>query len=278
MEQLTVAFEADATKVAHDVARATDTMRAQATTAADLTARIAGDAQAAAAASDEASASVQSVAAAAQELSASITEIGQRAQDSARTAGRATEEASAADGRVRALVQASEKIGQVVKLISDIAGQTNLLALNATIEAARAGEAGKGFAVVASEVKNLANQTAKATDEIGGQIGEMQGAIREAASAIAAIANTIGDINQSSAAIAAAVEQQGATTSEIARSVQKAADSTSSASATTRSVTGAITETNAAAARLKSEVGAVAGETASLTSRITSFIAGVKAA
>jgi methyl-accepting chemotaxis protein len=179
---------------------------------------------------------------------------------------------------VRALVQASEKIGQVVKLISDIAGQTNLLALNATIEAARAGEAGKGFAVVASEVKNLANQTAKATDEIGGQIGEMQGAIREAASAIAAIANTIGDINQSSAAIAAAVEQQGATTSEIARSVQKAADSTSSASATTRSVTGAITETNAAAARLKSEVGAVAGETASLTSRITSFIAGVKAA
>ncbi len=278
LEQLTAAFEAEATKVADGVANATGTMRDQATTAADLAAKIAADAQAAASASDQASSSVQSVAAAAQELSASIGEIGQRAQDSAKTAGRATEEASAADQRVRALVQASEKIGAVVKLISDIAGQTNLLALNATIEAARAGEAGKGFAVVASEVKNLASQTAKATDEIGGQIGEMQTAIREAANAIAAIGQTIGAINQSAAAIAAAVEEQGATTAEIARSVQQAADSTSSASATTRSVTQAIGETSAATDRLKSEVGSVTSETRSLAGRIADFIAGVKAA
>ncbi len=278
MEQLTAAFEAEATKVASGVANATGTMHDQANTAAELAARIAADAQTASSASDRASSSVQSVAAAAQELSASIAEIGQRAQDSAKTAGRATEEASAADTRVRDLVQASEKIGAVVKLISDIAGQTNLLALNATIEAARAGEAGKGFAVVASEVKNLASQTAKATDEIGGQIGEMQTAIREAANAIAAIGQTIGAINQSAAAIAAAVEEQGATTSEIARSVQQAADSTSAASATTRSVTQAINETSAATNRLKSEVGSVTTETRSLAGRIADFIAGVKAA
>jgi methyl-accepting chemotaxis protein len=278
MEALTAAFEADATRVAHEVAAATDTMRVQVAAAADLAGRIAADADAAAGASDAASANVQSVAAAAQEMTASISEIGRRAQESARTAGRASEQASAADARVRALVDASEKIGQVVKLISDIAGQTNLLALNATIEAARAGEAGKGFAVVASEVKGLATQTAKATDEIGGQIGGMQGAIREAAGAIAAIAATIGEINQSAAAIAAAVEEQGATTGEIARAVQQAADSTRSASATTRSVTGAIAETNAAATRLKHEVATVAGETASLTDRIGTFVADVKVA
>ncbi len=173
-------------------------------------------ATAVASATEEANSSVQTVASASEELAASIQEISRRVTESSEIAGDAMTAAGDTDARIKVLAEAAQKIGDVVKLISDIAGQTNLLALNATIEAARAGEAGKGFAVVASEVKSLANQTAKATEEIAGQIGGIQDATRKAVSAIEGISTTIGAVSQI-ATSSAAVEEQGAATKEIAR-------------------------------------------------------------
>jgi methyl-accepting chemotaxis protein len=169
---------------------------------------------------------VQTVAAAAEELSASVNEITRQVAEAARVAGRALEETRATDATMAELSDAATRIGQVVRLISDIAGQTNLLALNATIEAARAGDAGKGFAVVASEVKNLAAQTAKATEEIAGQIGGIQGAAQGAVRSIQGIGAVVTEINEVANAIAAAVEEQGAATREIARNVAEAASGT----------------------------------------------------
>ena len=181
-------------------------------------------------AASSASSNVQTVAAAAEELSASISEITRQVSEAARIAGRAVEEARRTDDTVQGLAEGARKIGDVVKLISDIAGQTNLLALNATIEAARAGEAGKGFAVVASEVKNLAAQTGKATEEIAAQIEAIQGSTTEAVTAIGAIGKVIDEIAAIASAIAAAGEEQGAATAEIARNVQQAAAGTAEVS------------------------------------------------
>jgi murein DD-endopeptidase MepM/ murein hydrolase activator NlpD len=164
---------------------------------------------------------VQTVAAAAEELNASIAEIGRQVQSASTMAGGAVQQAEKTNQQVQGLAEAAQKIGDVVKLISDIAAQTNLLALNATIEAARAGDAGKGFAVVASEVKNLATQTAKATEEISQQIASIQAATGEAVGAIQGIGKTIVEINQVASSIAAAVEEQNASTREIARNVQE---------------------------------------------------------
>ncbi|HTO84367.1 MAG TPA: globin-coupled sensor protein, partial [Methylomirabilota bacterium] len=169
------------------------------------------------AASEEASVNVQTVASAAEELSSSIGEIRRQVGESARIANKAVDEAQSTNQVIRALHDATQKVGDVVKLINDIAGQTNLLALNATIESARAGEAGKGFAVVAAEVKNLANQTAKATEDISAQIADIQSATKSAVGAIDGISSTITEINHIATAIAAAVEEQGAATQEIAR-------------------------------------------------------------
>ena len=174
-------------------------------------------------ASDEASNNVQTVASAAEELSSSISEISRQVSTSTRISGEAVAGVEEANAKVQGLADAADKIGEVVALITDIADQTNLLALNATIEAARAGEAGKGFAVVASEVKNLANQTARATEDISAHIGGIQGATQEAVSAIGSIGTTISQINEIASAIAAAVEEQGAATQEIARNVEQAA-------------------------------------------------------
>src|SRR5262249_6109079 len=162
-----------------------------------------------AAASEQASTNVQTVASAAEELSASIAEISRQVSQAAKVAGDAVSRATATNQSVAALAEGAQKIGDVVKLINDIAGQTNLLALNATIEAARAGEAGKGFAVVASEVKSLANQTAKATDEIAAQIQGIQASTKDAVTAIREIAGVIGQVSEISTTIAAAVEEQG---------------------------------------------------------------------
>jgi methyl-accepting chemotaxis protein len=173
--------------------------------------------------SEQASANVQAVASATEELSASISEIGHQVAQASKVSTSAVTEAERASQMIQGLAEAASRIGEVVAMITDIASQTNLLALNATIEAARAGEAGKGFAVVANEVKNLANQTGKATEEITQQISSVQAATNDAVDAIKGIGGTIGEINEIAAAIAASVQQQGSATNEIARNAQEAA-------------------------------------------------------
>jgi len=200
-------------------------------------------ATAVAAASEEASTNVQTVASATEELSASVQEIGRQVAQSTTIATKAVDEAKKTDRTVAGLAESAQKIGEVVDLIRNIASQTNLLALNATIEAARAGDAGKGFAVVASEVKNLANQTAKATEDITSQIGSIQDATTEAVSAIKGIGTTISEISSISSAIAAAVEQQNSATQEIARNVQQAAAGTQEVSSNIGGVTEAARST-----------------------------------
>lgn len=190
---------------------------------------------------------VQAVAGASTQLSASISEISRQSSESSTAANGAVAEVENASDQVNSLAEAASKIGDVVALITDIADQTNLLALNATIEAARAGEAGKGFAVVASEVKNLANQTAKATDEISSQIGGIQSATGEAVTAIGGIGSVVRNISTNASAIAAAVEEQGAATNEIARNVESVATDTQAISELVQEMTGASQGTGMAA-------------------------------
>jgi methyl-accepting chemotaxis protein len=235
-------------------------------------------ATAVAAASEQASTNVQTVASAAEELSSSITEISRQVSESAKIAGQAVDEVQRTGRTVEALSQAAQKIGDVVKLISDIASQTNLLALNATIEAARAGEAGKGFAVVASEVKNLASQTAKATDEIGGQIAEIQTATGASVEAMKGIGQTIAQINQIASGIAAAVEEQGAATQEIARNVQQAAAGTGEVSSNIAGVTQAASETGATATQVRDSAATLGTRSAKFKQAVAAFLAQVRAA
>jgi methyl-accepting chemotaxis protein len=231
-----------------------------------------------ASAAEQASTNVQTVATAAEELSSSIAEIGRQVAQSAKIAGEAVDEARRTDTTVQALAEGAQKIGDVVTLIQDIAGQTNLLALNATIEAARAGEAGKGFAVVASEVKSLANQTAKATEEIASQIGQIQGATKDAVAAIQGIGSIIGEISQIAATIAAAIEEQGAATQEIARNVSQAAHGTQEVTSNIAGVKEAATMTGAAAGQVLGSAGELAKQAEQLTSEVNAFLGGVKAA
>jgi methyl-accepting chemotaxis protein len=231
-----------------------------------------------AAASEQASQNVQVVASATEELSASIREITQQVAGSTRLIGDAVTQANRTDERVQALSLAAERIGHVVKLISDIASQTNLLALNATIEAARAGDAGKGFAVVASEVKSLANQTANATDEIGAQIKAMQEATQGSVATIRSIAETIGKVSEASTKIASAVEEQGAATQEIARNVQQAAQGTTEVSTNVSGVNQAAQETGAAATQVLSSAGELRQNAEFLKQQVESFLLEVRAA
>ena len=227
------------------------------------------------AASDQASANVQTVAAAAEQLSASIGEIGRQVSRTKEATGRAVSEAGRADVQIRNLANAAMQIGDVVKLISEIAEQTNLLALNATIEAARAGEAGRGFAVVASEVKTLASQTARATEEIGAKVGEMQESTTISVNAVETISHTISEINEVTTAIAAAIEQQGAATGDIARNVQQASAGTSEVAANIGGISRAATDTglvatrvNSASERLQTEVEVLRGEVSTFLQRL----------
>jgi methyl-accepting chemotaxis protein len=245
------------------------------TATADETSR---QATAVAAASEEASTNVQTVAAAAEELSASIGEISRQVGQAAKVAGQAALDAKKTDGTVQGLAETAQKIGKVVELINDIASQTNLLALNATIEAARAGEAGKGFAVVASEVKNLANQTGKATEEIAAQINAMQAVTAEAVEAIRSIGGTVGQINEISAAIAIAVEEQGAATQEIARNVQQAAVGTQEVSSNISGVTLAAGETGKSASQVLDGSRSLSEQSKTLKIQIDAFLKNVKAA
>jgi len=227
-------------------------------------------------AADNASSNVSAVAGAAEELSASINEISTQVTNSTQVSREAKDKAHSTSEKVQGLVDSVEKIGQVVSLISDIAEQTNLLALNATIEAARAGEAGKGFAVVASEVKNLAAQTAKATEEISGQIGDIQTATKESNSAIQEILEVIERIDQITGTVAAAVEEQGAATSEIARNVSRAAEGTDGVSSNIEEVTHAATETGTAAQSVLTSAQDLTKQADILSSAVNNILARIR--
>jgi methyl-accepting chemotaxis protein len=231
-----------------------------------------------ASASEEASVNVQSVASASEEMASSVAEIARQVNESARIAQDAVELANKADARVHSLSQAAGKIGDVVDLISSIAGQTNLLALNATIEAARAGEAGRGFAVVAAEVKSLAEQTAKATSEIGQQVAGIQSATQESVENIQEISGIIDRMSEISSIIASAVEEQGAATQEISRNVQEAAKGTTEVSSSIETVSRAANETAAASTQVMTASAHVAQQGELLSSEVERFLAGIRAA
>ena len=231
-----------------------------------------------AAASEEASTNVQSVASATEEMTSSVNEISRQVQESARMANEAVDQARKTNDRVGELSKAAARIGDVVELINTIAGQTNLLALNATIEAARAGEAGRGFAVVASEVKALAEQTAKATGEIGQQISGIQAATQESVHAIKEISGTIEKLSEISSTIAAAVEEQGAATQEISRNVQQAAQGTMQVSSNITDVQRGASETGSASSQVLSAAQSLSSDSNRLKLEVGKFLNTVRAA
>ena len=278
MEALTQDFDRDATGVLESVAKSIGAMRQTASSMSTIAAENTSKAAAVAAGAQETSANVQTVAAATEELSASVAEIGRQVRQSSGIAAKAVQEAELTNSEIQSLATMAQKIGDIVKLIADIASQTNLLALNATIEAARAGEAGKGFAVVASEVKSLATQTAKATEDISAQIGGIQEATQKSVSAIGAIGKTIGEINEISATIASAVEEQGAATQEIARNVQQAASGSQEVSANVAGVTTAAAATGDAAGGVERAAGDLSAQSQQLRERVDAFLSQVRAA
>ena len=265
-------FEGSVGGVVEAVSSAAKGMKASAETMSATAQQTSTQTTTVAAASEQASTNVQTVASAAEELSASISEISRQVAQSSAIAGQAVNDAHETDEQIQGLAIAANKIGEVVALITDIADQTNLLALNATIEAARAGDAGKGFAVVASEVKNLANQTAKATEEIGNQIGGIQTATENSVAAIQGIGKTIGEINDIASAIAAAVEEQGAATQEIARNVEQAAAGTQEVSTNIAGVTLAASETGQAANQMLDSSGELSMQSDMLKSEVDKFL------
>jgi methyl-accepting chemotaxis protein len=272
------AFESSVGKIVGVVAASSTGLQAAATTltsTAEMTQRLSANV---ASASEQASANVQSVASATEEMTSSVNEISRQVQESSKIASEAVRQAEKTDGRINQLSQAAGRIGDVVKLITAIAEQTNLLALNATIEAARAGEAGRGFAVVASEVKQLASQTAKATEEIGTQIAGMQSATQEAVTSIKEISQTIGRISEIASTISVAVEEQGAATQEIARNVGEAAKGTGQVATSITDVNRGANETGAASAQVLASAQSLSTESSHLKLEVEKFLVTVRAA
>jgi methyl-accepting chemotaxis protein len=278
MAELAAGFETTIGGIVDGVAAHAAELRATADSMSTTSSATSRQSATVASAADEAARNVQSVAGATEELSASIQEIAAQVDSSSAMIKAAVSEAGRTDAQVQELASAAEKIGDVVSLINDIASQTNLLALNATIEAARAGEAGKGFAVVASEVKSLANQTAKATEDIAQQVKMIQDSTHGSVAAIRGIAETIGKVSETAAAIAAAVEEQGSATREIARSLTEAARGTSEVTATIGEVDRATQEAGAAASQVLGAAGALAETSATLRRQIGTFLAEIRAA
>jgi len=278
LQALATEFEASVGSVIGKLAESAERMEAIAQAMMAAAEQTRQQSTAVAAASEEASANVQTVASASEELAASVQEITRQVAQSSQIAQSAVSEAARTNDKVQGLAEAANRIGAVVSLINDIASQTNLLALNATIEAARAGEAGKGFAVVASEVKTLANQTAKATEEISGQISAIQGATGEAVVAIKSIGETIAQINAIATAIATAVEQQGSATREIAENVQQAASGTQQVSSNIDGVSQAASDTGAAANQVLTAAGTLTDQSKDLRREVENFLLKVRAA
>jgi len=278
MHQLADAFEGAVGQIIETVSSASTELEASASTLTSTAERTQQTTTAVAAASELASTNVQSVASATEELSSSVNEISRQVQDSARMATEAVDQARKTNDRVSELSKAAARIGDVVELINTIAGQTNLLALNATIEAARAGEAGRGFAVVASEVKALAEQTAKATGEIGQQIAGIQSATQDSVGAIREISGTIERLSEISSTIAAAVEEQGAATQEISRNVQQAAQGTHEVSANISGVQRGASETGSASSQVLSAAQSLSQDSNRLKLEVGRFLSTVRAA
>ncbi len=278
LNQVVAGFEATAREMAGLLSSGATELEATARAMTGSADRTNQQASAVAAAAEQAGAGAQTVAAATEELTASINEISRQVAQSAKMAGLAVKDAQRTNTIVSALSEGADKIGNVVGLITDIAGQTNLLALNATIEAARAGDAGKGFAVVASEVKSLASQTGRATEEIGAQISQIQAATREAVAAIRGIATSIEEVSSIATSIASAVEEQGAATADIARTVHQTATAAQDVTINIGGVGQSANDSSAAASQVLSAAGELSKQAERLSSEVNTFVAGVRAA
>ncbi|WP_366658550.1 HAMP domain-containing methyl-accepting chemotaxis protein [Fodinicurvata sp. EGI_FJ10296] len=275
---LTQTFETEVEEAMQTLASAAEELETTARSMANTADTTSSQAETVAAASTQATANVQTVASATEELTASIEEIGQQVAKTSSIAERADDQADTASTRVTDLRTSAEKIGEIVTLISDIAEQINLLALNATIEAARAGEAGKGFAIVAQEVKQLARQTAQATDDIRARVGDMQNGVEDTGPAIRAITETIRELNEISTAVAASGEQQSAATQEISRNIQEAAHGTQQVADNVDGLKCVSQDTASAAEQVASTANGVATRSEALKRQITAYIKEMQAA